>query len=89
MRTKRDIKMLYNQKKDYIYINLIRGRIGSSHISVKNYTSENKKDTYQTKFKIRQNFRMKDLENGKALMVPFIPGEGGRRWVTCKLRVVN
>lgn len=88
IRTKRNIKMGYNKRNDFVYINLIRGRIGSSHISVKNYTSDNKKDTYITRFKIRQNFKMKDLETGKALMVPFIPGEGGRRWVTCKLRMI-
>jgi hypothetical protein len=84
----KDVKMAYNNS-DVVYVTVNRATFGASKISIKNYIQEEKGRDYKNNIKLFQYFKMKDLENGKKLIIPFMTNSVEEKWIGCNMPNVN
>ena len=85
----KDIRMAYDNKASVIYLTINRATFGASKVSIKNYMKDEKGREYKNNIKLFQYFRMKELENGKKVIIPFVTNSVEEKWVGCHMPKVN
>lgn len=85
----KDVRMAYNNNSGVVYVTVNRATFGASKISIKNYMQEEKGRDYKNNIKLFQYFKMKDLENGKKIIIPFVTNSVEEKWVGCNMPKVN
>ena len=85
-RNRNNIQLSYDNRHGHVYLDMNRPITGASSVTVKSYRSDQKEVPDRLNFKVFQYFKMKDLEKGKEVYVPFMPKEGLDRWLACQLK---
>lgn len=85
----KDVRMAYDNKANVIYLTINRATFGASKVSVKNYMENEKGREYKNNIKLFQYFRMKELENGKKVIIPFVTNSVEEKWIGCHMPKVN